>query len=370
VSAWAELERHYHDRAAAARAAGARGRKVVGLAGPAIPAELVLASEAYPLTVAAAPSGSTPRADRYLERHLDDEVRATLEALLAGAYAWIDLLVLSRASDGHLELYYTLKEIVRLGESERIPPLHLYDLLHGRTPANRDYGRDRVRELRSRLAATTGVTATDERLRAAVRAVNGQRAAVRRLLEARRDPEAGITGTHALVVIGAGRFLEPEVHRQLVLAYLAEERPRLDARPRLLVVPGAPLSDLRLYTLLEGAGAVVVAEDDGWGSRSVGADVPEEATDPLEAVFDAYFLHAPSPRVAPAAARDEWLRSEIARGGIDAVLFFIPRSDHWFGWDYPRLRALTEAAGLPALLVRDLAPGAVAGALRDGLGRR
>lgn len=197
--------------------------------------------------------------------------------------------------------------------------------------------------------------------------MNGQRAALRRLAEARRDPAAGISGKEALAVIGAGRFLEPTVHEQLLLAYLAEERPRLEARLRLLVVPGAPLSDLRLHTLLEEAGAVVVAEDDSWGSRSAGADVPEDAADPLGAVFDAYFLHVPSPRVAPAAARDEWLRSELAKGGVDAVVFFIPRSDHWFGWDYPRLRSLVEAAGLPALLVRDLEREAVVDALTAGV---
>lgn len=122
MSAAAELQRHYRDRTAAARAASARGRKVVGLVGSTVPTELVLASDAYPLTVAAAPGGPTPNADRYLERHIEDDTRATLEALLTGAYAWLDLLVLSRAWDSHLELYYTLKEIVRLGEGHSIPP--------------------------------------------------------------------------------------------------------------------------------------------------------------------------------------------------------------------------------------------------------
>jgi benzoyl-CoA reductase subunit C len=369
MSAVLELRRHYRDRTMAARAASAQGRKVVGLIGPTVPTELILASGAYPLTVAGVPEGPMSRADRYLERHVDDEVRATLEALLVGAYAWIDLLVLSRASDHHLELYYTLKEIVRLGEGECIPPLYLYDLLHAHTLANRAYGLERIRELRSRLAATTGVVATDQRLREAIRVVNRQRAALRRLLEARRDLSTGITGADALTIIGAGRFLEPTVHERLVLDYLAEERPQLDARPRLLVVPGAPLSDLRLHTMLEEAGAVVVAEDDCWGSRSATTDVPEHAADPLEAVFETYFLHVPSPRLAPAAARDAWLRSELARGGIDAVVFFIPRSDRWFGWDYPRLRSLVEAAGLPSLLVRDLEPEAVMSALRTGVRR-
>lgn len=369
MTALEELRRHYEDRTAAARAARTAGRKVVGVVGATVPIELVVAAGAYPLTVAPLAGGPTPAADRYLERHFDDDVRATLEALLGGVYDWLDLLVIPRTSDGYLELYYVLKEVVRLGAGPGIPPLHLYDLLHGRNDANRAYGLQRTRELRSRLAAATGVDITDDALRAASAAVNAQRDAVRRVLETRREPEQGITGVDALTVIGAGRFLEPDAHRDLVLRYLAEARPALGTRPRLLVVPGAPLSDLRLHRVLEAAGGIVVAEDDAWGARSAGRDVAETG-DPLEAVFDKYFLDVPSPRVAPAAARDEWLHAELARGGFDAVVFYIPPSDHWFGWDYPRLRGLADAAGLPSLLLRDLDAAPVAAFLAQGAGAR
>jgi benzoyl-CoA reductase/2-hydroxyglutaryl-CoA dehydratase subunit BcrC/BadD/HgdB len=361
VTALAELRRHYERRG---QAAAASGRVVVGLVGATVPVELVLAAGAFPLNVAPLERGPTPEADRYLERHFDDEVRALLQALLAGRLDWLDLLVIPRTSDGYLELYYTLKEIVRLGRGPRVPPLHLYDLLHGRSEANRAYGLVRTRELAARLAALTG-TAPDSALRDAVAEVNRQRAAVRQLVEARRDPARGITGVEALVAIGAGRFLAPGAHAVLVDAFLAEPRASVAGRARLLVVPAVPLSDPRLHALLEGAGAVVVAEDDAWGSRAAGADVPEDAPDLLAAVFDKVFLDVPSPRVAPAAARDAWFRAELARGGLDGVVFHVPRSDTWFGWDYPRLRALAEAAGVRTLLLRDLDPGPVVEFLRQ-----
>ncbi|MBO0701456.1 MAG: 2-hydroxyacyl-CoA dehydratase, partial [Candidatus Dormibacteraeota bacterium] len=287
------------------------------MVGPTVPVELVLAAGAYPVAVAPFPGGPTPEADRYLERHFDDGVRATLESLLRGDYDWLDLLVIPRTSDGYLELYYTLKEVVRLGGGEAVPPLHLYDLLHGRSEANRAYGLERVHELRSRLVAATGIDPSPERLRQAVGEVNAQRQAVRRLLEMRRDLRNGVSGVDAMVAIGAGRFLEPSAHRQLVERYLAEERPPLDGRPRLLVVAGVPLTDLRLHRLLEDAGGIVVAEDDAWGSRFAGVDVRGDATDILEAVFDKYFVDVPSPRVAPAAARDEWLCGQLSGDGLE-----------------------------------------------------
>jgi benzoyl-CoA reductase/2-hydroxyglutaryl-CoA dehydratase subunit BcrC/BadD/HgdB len=358
VSALGELRRAY-----ARRAAPATGRRTVGVAGGTVPTELVAAAGARAVDVSPGGGGRTPEADRYLERHADDDARATLQAALDGRLAWLDLLVLPRTSDALLEVYHTLKELVRLGRGEEVPPLYLYDLLHGRSEANRAYGLERTRELRSRLTAATGVTVTDEGLRAAVREANAARAAIRRLLDARRDPAAGIGGADACA-IGAGRFMEPLAHAELLAAYLKEPRPALAGRARLLVLSAVPLSDPRLHEALERAGGVVVAEDDAWGSRAGGRDVPEDAPDPLAAVFDRVFLDVPSPHVASASARDEWLRAQVAQGGIDAAVVFIPETDQWFGWDHPRLRGLLDEAGIPSLLLRALDAAAIAGFLR------
>jgi len=353
VSAFEELGAAYRDRSIP------DGRKAIGLMGATIPVELVLASGAVPLAIAAAPDGPTPTADRYLEDHFDGEVRATLQALLEGAFRGLDLLVLARSSDAYLELYYVLKEIVRLGGGEAIPPLHLYDLLHGRSDANRAYGLARLRELASRLEATTGVSVTSERLRAATRQTNLQRASVNRLLEARRDPASGISGVEAMTAIGAGRFLDLARHAALVDTYLAEPRPTLEHRPRVLLAAGVALSNLDLHEALESGSALVVGEDDAWGSRAGGELVDESAADIFEAVFDKHFYDLPSPRLSPAAARDEWLRAELGRSRPDALAVYIPRSDTWFGWDFPRLRSLAAEAGVPTLLLRDHDPAVV-----------
>ena len=52
-------------------------------------------------------------------------------------------------------------------------------------------------------------------------------------------------------------------------------RSELAARARLLpTCRRSPTSHLHLHTVLEAAGGLVVAEDDWWGSRAPGADVP------------------------------------------------------------------------------------------------
>ena len=341
----------------------------------------MIAAGAYPTAIAPLPSGRFPSGDAYMEDHHDLRIRATFDAALGGRLIGIDLLVLSRAWDEDLELFYYLKEVVRLGRGAAIPPLHLFDLLHGRGEANRDYGLARLRELVGRLAAATGAGITADALRAAIVEVNAQREATRRLLERRRLVPAGVTGVEALHLIGAGRFMRPVDHAALLNRHLDATEPIRHAGPRLLVVSATSLVHDRLHLAIEKAGAVVVAEDDSWGSRAAGRDVSAEGDRDqlLVGILDKYLLDVPSPRLAPAAARDEWLRTTVQSAGLDGVVFHVPATDHWFGWDYPRLRALVEGAGLPSVVVRDDVHSAagsdavtesVAGFVHQGVGDR
>ena len=112
-----------------------------------------------------------------------------------------------------------------------------------------------------------------------------------------------------------------------------------------LLVKGAPLDQVRLHAALESHGAIVVAEDDWWGTRSVGADI-DGGDDALKAIFEHYYSEAPSPRVFPPEAADRWFQSNVT-DGIDGVVFYLPPEDYVVGWDYPRQRHFVEGLGIP-----------------------
>jgi benzoyl-CoA reductase/2-hydroxyglutaryl-CoA dehydratase subunit BcrC/BadD/HgdB len=151
--------------------------------------------------------------------------------------------------------------------------------------------------------------------------------------------------------------MHPAAFAETLDGYVSDlqAEPGLAGRPRLLVVPSEPLYHPHLHDALEAAGALVVAEDDAWGARAAGADIPEDGS-PRAAIFEKYFSDLPTLEVSPRGPREAWLRSQIERGdegsAIDAVVFYVPPSDQLFGWYYPGLKEYLDQHQVPSLLVR------------------
>jgi benzoyl-CoA reductase/2-hydroxyglutaryl-CoA dehydratase subunit BcrC/BadD/HgdB len=181
----------------------------------------------------------------------------------------------------------------------------------------------------------------------------------RDLLERRWRGE--LSGVAAMRAIGAGYFMAPDQYATALERYLAELAPdaTLQARKRLLVLPSEPLSHTHLHQTLEDAGALVVAEDDWYGSRAPGGDVPRTGS-ALEGIFLKYWTDTATQNVYPSEAREAWFTAHAMRPEVDGVVVYLPPSDHQLGWDYPRLREWLEARCRPHLLVREDASNATA----------
>ena len=118
------------------------------------------------------------------------------------------------------------------------------------------------------------------------------------------------------------------------------------------MITGSSLNHRGLHQALEKHGAVVVAEDDWWGSRSAGEDIDDGSNDLLKAIFEKYYLDTPSPRLFPFEIADAWFQ-QASTDGIDGVVFYLPPEDCVAGWDYPRRRRYLDERGIPHLLVRE-----------------
>jgi benzoyl-CoA reductase/2-hydroxyglutaryl-CoA dehydratase subunit BcrC/BadD/HgdB len=342
-AAFDSLRHHYANRLAVAH-----DLQPVGIIGNTVPRELIMAAGCCPVLLTAEPGRPTPTADVYMESIVPPETRSLAELALTGAFEFADLLVLSRP---YAQLYYYLKELYRLGRAPTLPPLHIVDLMQSQREAVRAYNWSRIQDFVARLEHQFGVELTDGRLRLAITLTNQARALQRRLLDLRWT--GAVSGTDALQAVGAGYFMPVEAYVSALGPYTdsLQTQMSLAGRPRMLIVPSEPLASLHLHQTLEDAGALVIAEDDWWGSRAPESDVPLTGS-ALEGLFLKYWLDTPTANVNPADKREAWLTTHATRDEVDCVVFYLPPSDHQLGWDYPRLKAWLEAHKKPSLLIR------------------
>lgn len=240
-----------------------------------------------------------------------------------------------------------LREFVRRGVTPALAPVILFDLLQSRGAEVRPYDAAQTRQLFDELAAAAGRRPCVDDLRREIARANAARAAARRLTALRRaGPRAA--GAEVFPWLVAFWELEPERYVAAVndAATAMVTRPALGG-PRVLLA-GAPVDGPELHQAIESRGAVVVAEVGPWASVAAGDDVRVD-DDPFVALADKYRADAIGART-PAAA----LRHRTARmlDEVDAVVVSLPPDDAVFGWDYPRLRDVLRARGIPHVCLR------------------
>jgi benzoyl-CoA reductase/2-hydroxyglutaryl-CoA dehydratase subunit BcrC/BadD/HgdB len=294
-------------------------------------------------------------------------IRGIFDTVVRGEWDFLRAVITARTSEQEYKLFLYLREVAREHARDGMPPVYLYDLLHSRSPESRAYGLSRTERLKKQLEeiASRPIAARD--IFEAVAESNAARAAVRRLVRLRHGSPR-LTGSEALPLIGAYWFMARAQYAKLALdaAEIFEQRKALPGMR--LLVKGAPLDRVRLHAALETHGAIVVAEDDWWGTRSVGTDI-DGGNDVLKAIFEHYYSEAPSPRVFPPEAADRWFQSHVT-DGIDGVVFYLPPEDYVVGWDYPRHRRFVEGLGIRSLVVReDAGAGEMSSEAHESIGR-
>jgi benzoyl-CoA reductase/2-hydroxyglutaryl-CoA dehydratase subunit BcrC/BadD/HgdB len=345
----ARLAWHYENPMAQALERHRSGVPVVGVTSNTVPWELLSAAGLFPV-VLRPPVTAAPFADEFMEENVfHPRIRGIFNQLVSGAWQFLDAIIIPRTSEQEYKLFLYLREIARTHEEVRMPPVYLYDLLHFRSAESHAYGLERTHALKLQIEKIAGHPIAPDELSRTIRESNAGRAAIRSLLRLREGtPRLG--GGDALPLTGAFWFMDRADYANIAqeAAVTIEKRPPLHG-PR-LIVKGLPLDDNMLHRLLESHGAVVVAEDDWWGARSAGADIPD-LQDGIAAVFEKYYLDSPSARVFPSTIADEWFE-KTARNGIDGAVFYLPGDDYVAGWDYPRQKLFLDKLGIPNILIR------------------
>jgi hypothetical protein len=319
-----------------------REGNAVVLSWPSIPIEIIRALGLVPV-FARGGSTPTPIADAHLESGIfPSRLRHLVDVALTGRLSNAACIVIPRTSDPDYKCFLYLREFVRLGIVETLPPTLLFNLLQSGGPGAQGFNAARTRALFEELATIASRPPLLNDLCLEIERTNMARAAARRLAAQRRGAPR-VTGTEVLPLLGAFWRVAPEDYATLAgeAASEIERRPPL-AGPRVLLA-GAPVDGPSLHAAIESRGAVVVAEAGPWGSGAPGDDILS-GDDPIAALSEKYSRDVISPRTPALAIRNA---IECGLEDVDAVVLSLPPEDTVFGWDYPALRALFEAKRIP-----------------------
>jgi benzoyl-CoA reductase/2-hydroxyglutaryl-CoA dehydratase subunit BcrC/BadD/HgdB len=338
VTAVQQLTYRYEHPFAQAIEKSADGIPVAGVTSNTVPWELLRAAGYFPFVLN--PSrGPVPFADRLMEDGVfSARIRGIFDGIASGAWPFLKLVVIPRTSEQEHKLFLYLREVERQGFTTGMPEVYLYNLLHTRSKESEQYGLERTRDFASYLKANG--------LAPVVAESNKARRAIRALLDLRRERPPRLSGTMALALIGAMYFMDRAEYACLALKSADELSSAEPINGPRILIKGSPLHHTGLHRTIESHGAVVVAEDDWWGTRSVTEEIPEQGN-LVQAIFQTYYREVPSPR----HDSDAWFLSALAN--VDRVVFYLPPEDDVLGWNYPRLREILDHRGMPNLLVRE-----------------
>ena len=320
---------------------------VVVASWPSLPVEIVRAAGLQPMFVRAS-AAATPTADTHLEAGIfPRRIRRLVEEALTGRRSQVARIVIPRTSDADYKCFLYLRELARRGVAPALAPVVLFDLLQSHGADVRAYDVARTHALVDELASASGYRPSDDDLRREITRTNQARAVARQLAALRRRTPR-VTGTEVFPLLAA--FWETTPDRYVKLASDAARdiaaRPVLTG-PRVLRA-GAPVETPVLHQALESHGAVVVAEVGPWGAGVAGDDVRCDH-DPVTALADKYRADSIGPRT-PVDRLRGWMERLLTE--VDAVVVSLPPDDAVFGWDYPMLRNLLAARGIPHVCLR------------------
>ena len=334
---------HREKGAAAARAAGA---KVVGELGFDVPEELVLAAGMFPVRIYADPGKSLEETDKYLEYSFEPVVRAQFEKIIDGTYgSQLNYLAISNSTDVIIRIFLYLRELKRVEPEKPVPPITFIDWLFTRHRLHQMRDEFVIDLFKKQLEEWAGREITDEQIREAGAVLNENRRALRQMAQLRHGQEVRIGGTEAMVIIGAGFFMDKKEHTALVKQVTEDAKswPVLEG-PRVFYT-GANHEDLALYEKIEAAGLVIVGEDTDWGDRSYDRDYNPELP-VIRGVVDRYLFREFSAKKAFVSQRVEALDREVNAAGAEGVIFYTNQYDEVATWDMPKQRKSLESRGI------------------------
>ena len=336
-----------------ARAAKAAGQPVVGILCEYTPRELIMAAGGVPVCLCGGTAQTIPAAEQHLPANLCPLIKSTYGYHVLRSNPFLemaDLVVGETTCDGKKKMYELMAET---------RPMYVLELPHKAADADAlHYWVGKLKEFRAFLSQRFAREISDDRLRAAIRQLNRERALRRQLAALMRSDRPPLLGRQVLdcksSIWGMPAALE---QYENVLRAAAQNQAGPTAvngggRVRVLMT-GVPMvhGAERVLDIVEQSGGLVVAMENCTGLKPLLEDVDAEAADPLLALAEKYF-HLPCSVMTPNDRRLDVLRRLAVDYRPECVIELIWQACLTYDVESHRVRRLAEEElGLPYLRI-------------------
>jgi len=287
-----------------------RGKKFVGTYCIFAPQELIIAAGAVPVTLCSTKEEPIADGEKYLPRNFCPLIKSSYGFAITGKCAFFnnaEFIIGETTCDGKKKMF----EMMGI-----FKPLVVLELPQSAgSEAQRQYWRAEIARCKAEIENRLHVTISDEKMTAAIRELNGERARMRELARLNTAIPAPLAATDMLKVIWARNFTFDRAAFNRELAELIAELKEMIAQgkgaapetAKRIIVTGVPtgVGSEKVIKILEESGAAVVYIENCAGMKQFLDDVSPEGP-PLEAIADKY-LQTPCSCMSPNSGRLELL---------------------------------------------------------------
>jgi len=327
-----------------ARGLKSQGRKVLGYLCAYCPEEIVYAAGLVPVRVFGN-RGPYPTAESYLPDYYCCHARGCLSAGLDGEYDYLDGIVLPYACLHTQGAYDSWARQIKDKYTRFIDMPSVVD-----TAEALGFFIEELKGFQSSLEDTFGVKVTEEKLEAAIRLCNGDRALLRELYARKQEERPVISGTDVFSLI-LGNMIGAKGEQglsQFLTDLSSREKP--EQKPARVMVLSTELDDPGIFTAIENQGAIVVADDLCTGSRYIWQDV-ELNRDPLEAIARRYLFGVNCTVKHPLEGGLSLVEELIETFSVEMAMFIWPQACDPMGWSVPTIKKMLEKKGISSCWV-------------------
>ncbi|MBM4453226.1 MAG: 2-hydroxyacyl-CoA dehydratase [Chloroflexi bacterium] len=350
----------YGDRPERTKELKAQGKKIVGYPCVYVPLEMLTALDMVPYRTYANINESVTEADRALPASFCPIMRSCLDCALKGKEDFLDGFIAAHSCDPQEKTMRVWESYVNYGY------FHFLDIPGSVRSEVYGYFKGQLNDLKKTLEGFAGEKLADDKLKAAIKIHNQQRALVNQLYELTKPVPPLISGIELVQVIKAVLSIPVAEGNELLADVIAEVKARgrgPEKQHARLMVWGSSLDEVEVMRLLEAKANVVLNESCG-GIRPFRGQVKPDG-DLMDNLARYYLEEITCARTFRQAkigethkdyakdlqSRFGYLKSLTRDWKVSGAILLLVRYCDPFAFEMPGMKDYLESIGIPSTYI-------------------